>query len=56
VLTTILSMTFGFRIVMFLALVAYVGALVAHRRLQAVEPGSVLRERHPGGALAGQNE
>ena len=56
VLTTILSMTFGFRIVMFLALVAYIGALVAHRRLQAVEPRSGLREHHPGGARAGQNE
>ena len=37
VLTTILSMTFGFRVVMFLALVAYAAAIVAHRRLRATD-------------------
>lgn len=40
VLTTILSMTFGFRVVMFLALVAYAGALVAYRRLRGTEASS----------------
>ena len=36
VLTTILSMTFGFRVVMFLALVAYAAAAIAHQRLHGV--------------------
>jgi len=38
VFTTILSMTFGFRVVMFLALGAYAAAAVAFARLRATEP------------------
>ncbi|MFN8051639.1 MAG: hypothetical protein U0Q22_09400 [Acidimicrobiales bacterium] len=42
VLTTILSMTFGFRVVMFLALVAYAAAIAAHARLRRVAPAEPL--------------
>ena len=37
VLTTILSMTFGFRVVMFLALVAYAAAVVSYGKLRSTE-------------------
>lgn len=39
VLTTILSMTFGFRVVMYLALVAYAGAVFAYTRLRSLPDG-----------------